>query len=347
MISKAKILEIAKRNGKVSTSELIKQFSVSRQYLNRLIKELILSGALIKIGTTRSAFYTTPAYARKNSETLIPSYTKSFKNIALEEHKILEQVEQAFPPIKQLPENIHSIFSYAFSEMLNNAIEHSQSKTIKLEVSIQNKNLIFIISDNGIGAFRNIKQNQKLESDLEAIQELLKGKTTTMPKSHSGEGIFFTSKAADLFMIDSFGYQLTVDNTIPDVLIQQTKKINKGTKVIFKLKTSSRLHLDNVFKKYTNLAKKSDYGFDKTEIRIKLYSVTGIHFSRSQARRILKGLEKFKVLLFDFNKVPMIGQAFADEIFRVFHNKYPLIKLETEHMNASVKFMVERAKHKA
>ncbi len=43
----------------------------------------------------------------------------------------------------------------------------------------------------------------------------------------------------------------------------------------------------------------------------------------------------------------MVGQAFADEIFRVFHHRYPRIKLETEHMNKSVQFMVERAKNGA
>ncbi len=87
----------------------------------------------------------------------------------------------------------------------------------------------------------------------------------------------------------------------------------------------------------------SDYGFDKTEVRVKLYTLAGIHVSRSQARRVLSGLEKFKIVVFDFDRVSMVGQAFADEIFRVFQNKYPYIKLETENMNESVKFMVERA----
>jgi hypothetical protein len=111
------------------------------------------------------------------------------------------------------------------------------------------------------------------------------------------------------------------------------------------LSTSSSLHLNDVFNKYTNIGAESDYGFDKTEVRIKLYTIAGIHISRSQARRVLAGLEKFKVILFDFDKVPVIGQAFADEIFRVFHRKYPDIKLETENMDEGVKFMVERAQN--
>jgi len=70
------------------------------------------------------------------------------------------------------------------------------------------------------------------------------------------------------------------------------------------------------------------------------------YISRSQARRILTDLEKFKVIYFDFYRVDLIGQAFADEIFRVFHNRFPEIRLEPENMNEVVKFMVERAKDK-
>ena len=43
----------------------------------------------------------------------------------------------------------------------------------------------------------------------------------------------------------------------------------------------------------------------------------------------------------------MVGQAFADEIYRVFHSKYPEIKLEEANMNEGVKFMIERAKTEA
>jgi hypothetical protein len=347
MIIKDRIIQIAKEKGKIRTSDLSAEFSVSRQYLNRLLGELIETGKMLRIGGTRYAFYVLPEYASQHTEIFPNRYIKTFKNVSLEEHKILDQIEQAFPLLKKLPENVRSIFTYAFSEMLNNAIEHSQSKNISIEVSITNKALSFIVNDSGIGVFRNIMQKRNLKSELEAIQDLLKGKTTTMPKSHSGEGIFFTSKAGDLFILDSFGYQLIVNNEIPDVFIKKTKNLKKGTRVIFKLNTSTNHHLNAIFKKYTNIEGESDYGFDKTEVRVKLYTIAGVYISRSQARRVLSGLEKFKIIVFDFDKVPMVGQAFADEIFRVFHKKYPDIKLQEIHMNEGVKFMVERAKNEA
>jgi len=347
MLTKDQILKIAKENGKLYSKDLVKQFKVSRQYANLLVSILIDDHKLIKLGSTKKAFYVLPEYAKMHQEIFPIRYTKSFKNEGLEEHRILNQIEETFPTLKNLPENVRSIFTYAFSEMFNNAIEHSQSVRINVEVSIPKNTLSFIVQDSGIGVFRNVMKQRGLKSELEAIQDILKGKTTTIPKSHSGEGIFFTSKVGDVFILDSFGYQLIVNNETPDIFVKTVKKIKRGTRVMFKISATSRRHLNEVFKKYTNLAGESDYGFDKTEIRVKLYTIAGVHISRSQARRILSGLEKFKIVVFDFDRVPTVGQAFADEVFRVFHHKYPQIKLEVENMTEGVKFMVERARNEA
>jgi anti-sigma regulatory factor (Ser/Thr protein kinase) len=347
MLTKDKIIEITEQKGRLVTRDLVGRFKVSRQYANSLIAELVADKKLVKFGSTRKAFYVLPEHAKKYQKTSLLRYRKLFKNVSLEEHKVLVQIEQACPFLANLPENLKNIFAYAFSEMFNNAMEHSDSPRIEVEVFLEDKMLSFIVSDFGIGVFRNIAQEKHLKSELEAIQDLMKGKTTTMPKSHSGEGIFFTSKAADFFMLDSFGYQLIVNNEIPDIFVNQTKQIKRGTKVTFKINTTSQLHLNDLFQQYTNIANDSDYGFDKTKIQIKLYTIGGIYISRSQARRVLSGLEKFKIILFDFDKVSMVGQAFADEIYRVFHNKHPDIMLEEANMNEGVKFMIERAKNEA
>lgn len=347
MLTKEKILEIAKKKGTLATKDLVAFFSVSRQYASALITELVGNNQLIKIGSTKKAFYVLPEYARKHQEIFPVRFRKAYKNISLEEHRVLDQIEQTFPPLKNLPENVRSIFTYAFSEMLNNAIEHSTSVRISVEVSVANNQLSFIVNDSGIGVFRNIMRKRNLKSETEAIQDLLKGKTTTMPKSHTGEGIFFTSKAGDSFILDSFGFQLIINNDLPDIFIKTTKKIKRGTRVIFKMRASSTRHLNELFRQYADSISSNDYGFDKTKIQVKLYTIGGVHISRSQARRVLVGLEKFKIIVFDFDKVPIAGQAFADEIFRVFHNKHPWISLEAINMSEGVKFMVERAKNEA
>jgi len=345
MTNKDRILDIIDKKGRVTSSEITGSVGVSRQYVNLVVSELIANKEVVKIGSTRNAFYISKKYLSNHQDILPTVLKKTYKNQKLEEHKVLMEIEEKFPRIGELSENIKSIFTFSFSEMFNNAIEHSESKTIHVEVAIRNDNLSFIIDDSGVGVFRNIMKKKELRSEIDAIQDLLKGKTTTMPKSHSGEGIFFTSKSADMFLLDSFGYQLLVSEKGPAIKTVSTQK--RGTRVIFEIAINSMLHLEDIFKKYTNLTNGSDYGFDKTEIRVKLYTMGGVHISRSQARRILSGLDKFKIILLDFEDVPVVGQAFADEIYRVFQNTHPSIEIKEENMSEGVRFMVERAKSEA
>ncbi|HEY4507170.1 MAG TPA: DUF4325 domain-containing protein [Candidatus Paceibacterota bacterium] len=342
-LSKETILNILEQKKQLKTRDLVSIFGVSRQYISFLLKQLVNERKIVKTGSTSKASYLNPKYAANHLELFPNKIKKTLKNKGLEEHKVLNELENKFPLILTLKENVRSIFTYAFSEMLNNAIEHSKSKNITVEVRIENKKLFFDVIDSGIGVYKNIMVKRTLKSELEAIQDLLKGKTTTQPKSHSGEGIFFTSRAGDLFNLDSFGYRLViVNNRINDVFLQKPKAIRKGTKVSFSISIDSDRHLNDIFRKYTGENEDGYQGFDKTEVKIKLYTIGGVFVSRSQARRVLSGLDKFKSVVFDFDKVPMIGQAFADEIFRVFHNNLPDIKLQFINTNEAVKFMIER-----
>lgn len=344
MLTKEKILKIAEKNGTIKTNDIVLSFRVSRQYANRLIKDLVIERKLLKVGSASKAMYISPGYAKTHPEILTFKITKTFVNKNLEEHIVLNLIESELPLILKQKENIRNIFTFAFSEMLNNAIEHSNSAKIKIDVLFAEKMFIFTIADFGVGVFRNVMKKRNLKSELEAIQDILKGKVTTMPELHSGQGIFFTSRSGDEFILESYGYRLIVNNQINDVFLEEISgsKMKKGTKVTFKLSVVSKKHLKEIFDEFSNIDKENEFGFDKTEIKIKLYLKSGIHISRSQARRALSGLEKFKIVVFDFDKVPMIGQSFADEIFRVFQKKYPKIQIEAINMNEAVRFMIDR-----
>ncbi len=183
-------------------------------------------------------------------------------------------------------------------------------------------------------------KKRNLKNEIEAIQDLLKGKTTTQPQAHSGEGIFFTSKVADIFSLESFGQKLTINNLLKDIFIEDVKPSKRGTKVFFQLACDSQKHLNDIFREYQT--DPTEHAFDKTEIQIKLYTLGTVHVSRSQARRVLAGLDKFRSIILDFDQVPTIGQAFADEIFRVFKNKHPDIQVTPINMNETVRFWVDR-----
>ena len=70
---------------------------------------------------------------------------------------------------------------------------------------------------------------------------------------------------------------------------------------------------------------------------------TDLLISRSQAKRILARLELFEEVFLDFSGVEEIGQAFADEIFRVYATAHPGVKLTPIHANDNVTRMIRRA----
>jgi hypothetical protein len=222
--------------------------------------------------------------------------------------------------------------------MLNNAIEHSTSEKIDVVVMRTATDIRFMVADRGIGIFNNIMKKKRLGTTIEAIQDLLKGKETTEPAAHSGEGIFFTSKIADLLTIKSFEKKLVFDNARQDIYVKDVKPV-RGTRVDFVLGLRSKKKLVDLFDKYTD----ESFQFSKTEVKVKLYHQDVDYVSRSQARRILTGLEKFKTIELDFKDVTTIGQAFADEVFRIWQAQHKDVKFVIKDANENAMIMIKRA----
>lgn len=96
--------------------------------------------------------------------------------------------------------------------------------------------------------------------------------------------------------------------------------------------------LVDVFAAFTD-----DLAFVKTRAVVRLFGL-GVDFvSRSEARRLLHGLEQFREAVLDFAGVAGIGQGFADEVFRVFARAHQGTRLLPVSMNEPVRFFVERA----
>lgn len=332
------ILDLAKKRDTFSTNDVLKalDYRYGRAYVLRFIRSLLRAGKLVKSGSTRSALY---AHVDK-ANFLGNSFEKRYQNKDLDDYKIWKEFVRALPFISQLSEHIRSILSYAFTEMVNNAIDHSKSSSLLIRAKKVGRTICFTVDDFGIGVFRNVMRERKLNSELEAIQDLLKGKTTTAPHAHSGEGIFFTSKVADIFTLDSYEYRLRIDNKANDIFVGEFHPKKSGTRVTFEIDEHHEGHLDDVFRRY--YTDPEELAFDKTEIQIKLYTMGSVYISRSQAKRVLAGLEKFRSIILDFDRVPGVGQAFADEIFRVFQGNHSDIKITPINMNESVNFMIKR-----
>ena len=248
------------------------------------------------------------------------------------------------PVLGGLPENVLKICQYSFTEMFNNAIEHSEGEYAKVKIERTARFVTLIVVDDGIGIFEKIKSAFSLDDHRHAILELAKGKLTTDPKHHTGEGIFFSSRMFDEYTIAANTYMfLHVNRFEGDWLIEDERIEGNGTMIKMKIEVDSPRTLKSVFDLYAN-PETDDYGFSKTHVPLRLAQYGQDHLvSRSQAKRVLARFERFKEVFLDFSGIESIGQAFADEIFRVYAMEHPEIKLVAHNANEQVSQMIGRA----
>ncbi len=329
-----KILMLLKQSGDgVTANSLEKELGFSRQYVVRLLNRLIAGGEIHRRGKTRAARY----YPGRSSHEI--SRLELIKEReGLSEYTVLEEVIKRMQLNSRLNKNCITIFDYAFTEMLNNAIDHSQSRKVWINVEVDHSNIAFVIKDLGIGAIESIKRGFEITDDFLALEHLFKGKQTTDKEAHSGQGIFFTSKVVDIFRIATSGMGFTIDNTRTDEFLGDIKQ-RKGTTVTCRIKKNTRRRIKDVFDRFAG----DDYEFDQNVVKVNLSKHERL-MSRSEAKRLLLGLDEYTVLDFNFKNVVEVGQGFCDEIFRVYANRNPGKILSYHNASDVVRYMIERSR---
>jgi anti-sigma regulatory factor (Ser/Thr protein kinase) len=302
------------------------QFGLSRTAILRYIHNLTSENLIYIQGTTKNIKYL-----------LRPLHTLS-RTYKLEDTLAEDTVwrNDVLPLFVNTKENALNICQYGFTEIFNNSIEHSEGKEVKIVVTAWVDKITIEIADDGVGIFNKIQQKYKLDDPLHAILELSKGKLTTEPASHTGEGIFFTSRMFDSFMIVSGN--LCFGSRTWDWFFESGEHV-KGTVVCMEISPNTDRTTKSVFDNF--ISSPEEYGFDKTVVPVELASYGKEKLvSRSQAKRLLTRLEKFKVVVLDFKNIDIIGRAFTDEIFRVFANKHPNTTLLTINENDAIRQLV-------
>ena len=307
-------------------------FKISRQAVNKHISRLVTEKAVTKSGSTRNLLY--------KLQPLVIADKHFFITPSLSEDDVWRK--DVRPLLEPMPDNVMDIWHYGFTEMFNNAIDHSDSKDISLRIKKTAASTEVMILDYGIGIFKKIQSRLDLPDERQAVLELAKGKFTTDPANHSGEGIFFASRMFDDFMILSGDVFFSHKRGKKEGAILKSEGLPTSTAVVMKLDNHTSRKMKKIFDQYTS---GDDYGFNKTIVPVTLAQYgTDKLISRSQAKRLLAGVDKFKVVAVDFKGVDSIGQAFADEIFRVFPNAHPQIQVMEVNTNTEVKNMILRAR---
>ncbi len=292
---------------------------------------------LFDLGAVRAAIArrTLPEDPLTAATEATPSWQHELTLLGLAEDVIWRRVVGDLDLDRESPAG--KIMGYAFTEMLNNAIDHSGSDTATITWWTAPDQWSFEVRDYGIGAYPKLRQGLNLASDFEAVQELSKGKRTTDRQRHTGEGIFFTSKVVDLFRMTSSGVRWTVDNLRDDTALGVVP-ILEGTSVVCQIDPESERSLAAIFREFSR-----DHAFVRTRPVVKLFEIGTTFVSRSEARRLLDGLEAdFDTVEVDFAGVTDVGQGFVDELVRVWPALHPDKTVVPTNMNEAVRFMIER-----
>ena len=326
--TRQKIIEFIRQNGSATGPQLAGHLGITRQAVNLHLRRLLRDGEIVKTGSTKAS-----RYFPGTSEPA-QTMTRDLGIDGLDEAAVYEEVAISLS-LSRLTDSVESITHYAFTEMLNNAIDHSMSDRCRIEVSLDAGKLAFSVRDTGIGVFQSVADKFGTENEHHAMIELIKGKTTTRPDAHSGEGIFFVSRVADKFVLRSHRLQVDWDNRRGDVFVSEPRFIS-GTLVSFEIDRHSRTRLEDVFEEFA--PKEYDYRFEKTRVLVKL--LRREYVSRSEAKRLMHNLDKFSEVELDMRDVVSVGQGFADEVFRVFASAHPDIDIRATNAGDAVNAMI-------
>ncbi|MCW5889887.1 MAG: DUF4325 domain-containing protein [bacterium] len=324
-----RVRDLTARRGEVQNRDVAAALRVSAATAHRLLQALVLAGVLERRGKGRASRYGLRTIRRR------------FRLAGLDEHAAIDAIAADIAAIRPLGADEAHTFAYAASEMLNNAIDHSGGRGAAVTVAFEAGGATAMtITDDGVGVFRRVAEEFGYATPADAIVQLEQGKLTSDPARHSGEGLFFTSKAVSRFRLESQGVAWVVDNVAGDSGIGSSE-VRRGTRVGFVLVPGHVPRLQDVFAAFTD---PESLAFLRTRATIRLAAFGKTLVARSEAKRLVARLPEFTHVTLDFTGVDVVGQGFCDEVFRVFARAHPGVTLEPVGMNDAVAFMVARAR---
>jgi anti-sigma regulatory factor (Ser/Thr protein kinase) len=323
------------RSPSVSMRELIEATGLTRPGVLYHLKDLIETGDVEYVDKTRgrSVRYRV-AYDNRWVREVSAGMT---------EHALWRELQNNIlgPSMNRQARATHE---FVFGEMVNNVIDHAQSTLLTITHRTRDGDTWLSVSDNGIGIFKHIAAVQGLRDEFSSIRMLQSGAFTTDPESHTGQGLFFSSRAVDRFTVSSGSLTWITDNIAGEQTVELHQSQGVGTTVTWQLRDDTDRSLAGLFE-FFSIADDDDIPqFAVTSIAISASLEGSQILARSQARELLQGKDMFQVIILDFANVSSIGQGFADEIFRVYPSRHERVSVVDVNANPAVSWMIGRAK---
>lgn len=307
----------------VTTGQVAKLAEVSRQAAGNHLKVLVAAGELLHEGVGRAGHY------RK-----IASLSFHYKRSEISESDIwsseFAELKRRDPPILDNP-HVGIALTYTFGELLNNAIDHSNSENVDVRWYFGDGVIAYEIEDDGVGVFRKMKDERGLESEFDAIGEIAKGRQTTAPQAHSGLGIYFSSRMASRFTLSSGDLVWTVDSRRQDQAIGWLAHRRIGTFLRCEVDANTRASLSDLSEGFAP----SGTAGNRSTLHVGLFERNGF-VSRDEAKRLAQELGVFGEVKLDFTGLVEVGQGFIDELFRVWQKDHPATRLVAVNANPAI-----------
>jgi anti-sigma regulatory factor (Ser/Thr protein kinase) len=318
------ITAAAAQHGADLVAYVMQRLSCSRRHARALVDALVDAQWLAASGTPRRMIYR-PGTLRQ----VVHRYALA---------GLQEDLPWArdFAPLLDLRPNVARLAQHAFTELLNNAIDHSGGQGVTVSARQTGFHLQMLVSDDGCGIFDSIQRAWRIDDPAVAMLELGKGKLTTQPDRHGGHGLFFVARMADIFDLHA-NRQAFQRRPGRGGWCSLRPLERQGSSVFLAIALETPRTLDDVLRAHAE----SGYGFDRTEVSLRLLTSPSVGLeSRAQARRVAARLTQFRRAKLDFSGIEDIGPAFADELFRVFARAHPGVELHPEAMAPRVAAMV-------
>jgi anti-sigma regulatory factor (Ser/Thr protein kinase) len=327
------ITAAALEHGPDLVEHLMQREQINRRRANSVLKALEAAQWLARTGTPRR-----PQFRPGALRQVVRSYAIS----GLDEQR---PWRRDFAPNFELPAPVRHMAQHSFTELLNNAIEHSGGSAVTVSMRQTPLQLQLLVSDDGCGLFKRVAECFAIDEPDLAMLELGKGKLTTAPEHHSGHGLFFSAQLADVIDIHANGVSYQRRAWEPGQWHAAPQRnaaaARPGTAVYLAIQLDTGRTLDGVLQAHSA----SGCGYDFARTRVPLSLLCGSDsaaalLSRADARRAAQRLAEFEQAEIDFCGIDHLGHGFADELFRVLPRQHPGLTLHPVGMAPQVAAMV-------
>ncbi|MFN5049583.1 STAS-like domain-containing protein [Roseateles sp.] len=251
--------------------------------------------------------------------------------------------QRDFAPHFELPRHVARMVQHGFTELLNNAIDHSGGSSATVSLRQTPSHVQLLVSDDGCGVFDKICTRFEISDAQHAMLELSKGRLTSQPEAHTGRGLFFSAQLADVFDIHANNTAFQRRAWEASGWQRGRALPRQGSSIYMAIALDTTRSLEQVMADWSRAG--DGIEFDHTRVCLRLLAGPGQALdSRAQARRVAARLPDFKRVEISFEGVEDVGHGFTDELFRVFARARPEVELVPTHMTPRIAALVASAR---